>query len=162
MWCPTTPRAHLSALLQDFDDRQKRTLETFSGSQAKLELKFVVESLNTSSTLPREKASSANAGSKSGGGLELSLRASSTIRCRVRQKSSPIMGPTLLSPTTTFNRPLVNQIGGAPITIGREPCGRRGVLLGILEKFLWKQFIESIPDVFCRKDVIVSLSILVT
>ena len=117
---------------------------------------------NTSSTLPREKASSANAGSKSGGGLELSLRASSTIRCRVRQKSSPIMGPTLLSPTTTFNRPLVNQIGGAPITIGRELCGRRGVLLGILEKFLGKQFIESIPDVFCRKDVIVSLSILVT
>jgi hypothetical protein len=57
-------------------------------------------------------------------------------------------GATLLSPTTTFNRPLVNQIGGAPITIGREPCGRRGVLLSILKKFMGKQFIESIPDVF--------------
>ena len=31
-WCHTTPRAHLSALLQDFHDRQKRTLETFLGS----------------------------------------------------------------------------------------------------------------------------------
>ena len=31
-WCRTTPRAHLSALLQDFHDRQKRTLETFLGS----------------------------------------------------------------------------------------------------------------------------------
>ena len=31
-WCRTTPRTHLSALLQDFHNRQERTLETFLGS----------------------------------------------------------------------------------------------------------------------------------
>ena len=31
-WCRTTPRAHLSALLQDFHDPQKQIVETFMGS----------------------------------------------------------------------------------------------------------------------------------
>lgn len=88
-----------------------------------------------------------------------SLTDALTSTAGLKQKNGPSGQPRC--PDYNVQLSLVNQIRGAPIAVGCEPCKRRGMLLGITKKFIGKQFVESKKS-FVKMNalIIVSFSLL--